>query len=549
MAHRSDFLVVGTGIAGLSFALKAARTGTVAIITKKNDRESNTNYAQGGIAAVIAMDDSFDLHVADTLTAGAGLCHRDAVELVVRDGPERIRELIAWGAEFTRRAAGSEELSLGREGGHSRHRIIHAADLTGREIERALLQAVSESPRIRIFEHHVAIDLITEHHLRDKAQRREPGTHCWGVYALDTATGRVEGFLARATLLASGGAGHVYLHTTNPPIATGDGIAMAYRAGADVANLEFMQFHPTTLYHPQARSFLISEAMRGYGAVLRADDGRAFMSEYHPLGELAPRDIVARAIDLEMKKSGHPCVYLDVTHKPPEEIKRHFPNIYAHCLHFGLDITQERIPVVPAAHYMCGGVVTDLNGCVSIQGLYACGEVACTGLHGANRLASNSLLEGLVFSHHAAQHATDFVARRTTAIPPDIPEWNDEGTFDSEEWVLISHDRTEIQTLMWDYVGIVRSNGRLLRARRRVRMIADEIEAFYKKTVVTPELIELRNIATVAQLIIVCALRRQESRGLHYTTDYPEPSAVFGASDTVISADWRNEREEEHDTP
>ena len=539
MVYTSDFLVIGSGIAGLSFALKAARFGTVSIITKKDDRESNTNYAQGGIASVISPDDSFDLHIHDTLTAGAGLCHLDAVELVVRDGPDRIHELIEWGAAFTRKNETSPALSLGREGGHSRNRIIHAADLTGREIERALLSAVASAPNIRVFEHHVAIDLITEHHLRDKAQQRERGAHCWGVYALNTPLGKVERFLAKATLLATGGAGHVYLHTTNPAIATGDGVAMAFRAGADVANLEFMQFHPTTLYHPQARSFLISEAMRGYGALLRTSEGREFMTDYHPLGALAPRDIVARAIDREIKKSGHPCVYLDVRHKPAEETKAHFPNISVQCLQFGLDITKDRIPVVPAAHYMCGGVVCDLNGCASIQGLYVCGEVSCTGLHGANRLASNSLLEGSVFAHHAAHHAHEFIKGRVAVDPEDIPGWNDEGTFNSEEWVLIAHDRLELQTLMWDYVGIVRSNARLLRAQRRVQMIADEIEEFYKKTVVTPELIELRNIAIVATLIIECALRRKESRGLHYTTDYPEPSDVFGTTDTILSAAWR----------
>ncbi|MBI4552713.1 MAG: L-aspartate oxidase [Candidatus Latescibacteria bacterium] len=541
MSHISDFLVIGSGIAGLSFALKAAQRGTVTIITKKHDTESNTNYAQGGIASVMAADDSFDLHIQDTLVAGAGLCHRDAVEIVVRDGPQRIQELIAWGARFTkkRREDGMEELSLGREGGHSRHRIVHTADLTGQEVERALIEAVKSHPNIRVYEHHVAIDLITEHHLRDKAQMRERGTTCWGVYALNTTTGVVEKFLAKATLLATGGAGQVYLHTTNPSIATGDGVAMAYRAGADVANLEFMQFHPTTLYHPQARSFLISEAVRGYGAVLRTQDGREFMPEYHPLGALAPRDVVARAIDRELKKSGDSCVYLDVTHKPADETRERFPNIYQRCLALGLDITKAWIPVVPAAHYMCGGIVTDLNGCTSIRGLYACGEVACTGLHGANRLASNSLLEGLVFSHHAVMHGIAFVDRHTTSIPPDIPEWNDEGTFDSEEWVLIAHDRTEIQTLMWDYVGIVRSNARLIRAQRRVRVIAEEIEEFYKKTVVTPELIELRNIATVASLIIECALTRKESRGLHYNTDYPYADDVHWKRDTTISAEWR----------
>ena len=541
MSYTSDFLVIGSGIAGLSFALKAAQNGSVSIITKKSDTESNTNYAQGGIASVISPDDTFDLHIKDTMVAGAGLCHRDAVELVVRDGPERISELIEWGTQFTKKQGdgGTDQLSLGREGGHSRHRIIHAADLTGREIERALIQAVKETPNIQVYEHHAAIDLITEHHLRDKAQTRERGTTCWGVYALDIITGAVERFLAKATVLATGGAGHVYLHTTNPSIATGDGIAMAYRAGADIANLEFMQFHPTTLYHPQARSFLISEAMRGYGGILRDNEGRDFMAEYHELKDLAPRDIVARAIDRELKKSGYPCVYLDVTHKPADETRAHFPNIYSQCTSIGLDITRERIPVVPAAHYMCGGVVTDLDGCTSIQGLYACGEVACTGLHGANRLASNSLLEGVVFPHRAMKHASDFIGRRTTAIPPDIPSWNDEGTFDSEEWVLIAHDRTEIQTLMWDYVGIVRSDARLIRAQRRINMIAEEIEEFYKKTVVTPDLIELRNVGMVATLIIECALRRKESRGLHYTTNYPESHPEYGKRDTVISAEWK----------
>lgn len=536
MPYTSDFLIIGTGIAGLSFALKAARFGTVSVITKKHHTESNTNYAQGGIASVISPDDTFELHIEDTLAAGAGLCHPEAVELVVRTGPTRVRELMAWGAEFTK-IKGSDDaptLSLGREGGHSRHRIVHAADLTGREIERALIEAVQQTPGIRVLEHHVAIDLITEHHLRDKAQERVPGTHCWGVYALNTKTGNVETMLASATLLATGGAGHVYQHTTNPSIATGDGIAMAYRAGATVANLEFMQFHPTTLYHPTARSYLISEAIRGYGGVLKDHNGRPFMADYHELEDLAPRDVVARAIDREMKRSGHPCVYLDVTAKPAAETREHFPNIYSKCLSLGIDITEHHIPVVPAAHYMCGGVVTDLDGCTGIMGLYGCGEVTCTGLHGANRLASNSLLEGLVFSDQAVQHASQFIARGSRTVPPDIPDWNEDGTFDSEEWVLMAHDRSEIQTLMWDYVGIVRSNARLARAERRVKMIAEEIEAFYKKTVVTPDLIELRNIATVAGLIIDCAQMRKESRGLHYTTDFPEKDVALGKQDTVL---------------
>jgi L-aspartate oxidase len=534
MSIQTDYLVLGSGIAGLSFALKVADHGTVAIITKKEHTESNTNYAQGGIAAVIDALDSFDLHTQDTLRAGAGLCHEDVVALVVREGPQMVRDLIAWGTQFTYEGAGGEKrLALGREGGHSRHRIVHAADLTGREIERALSERAKAHPNVTIYEHHVAIDLITEHHLMGMKEEQKRRITCWGAYALDTLSGRVERFLAKVTLLATGGVGQVYLHTTNPNIATGDGIAMAYRAGAVVGNLEFMQFHPTTLYTPNARSFLISEAVRGYGGVLITKDGTPFMDRYHEMKSLAPRDVVARAIDTEMKRSGEPCVFLDITHKDPEETRTRFPHISSTCLRYGIDITRELIPVVPAAHYMCGGVRTDMDGRTNIDGLYASGEVAFTGLHGANRLASNSLLEALVFSDRAYRASLEALSK--TDYPfLEIPEWNEENTFNAEEWVVMAHDRDEIRRLMWDYVGIVRSDFRLQRAHRRVKLIAQEIGEFYKRTKVTLDLIELRNIATVAELIIRSALMRRESRGLHYTTDCPETDDTHWKRDTLL---------------
>ncbi|OPX25818.1 MAG: L-aspartate oxidase [Candidatus Latescibacterota bacterium] len=519
MEIRTDFLVIGSGIAGLSFALNAAKEGSVAIITKKAHSECNTNYAQGGIATVISPDDSFDLHIQDTLTAGAGLCHLDSVELIVREGPRMVKNLMRLGVEFTKKPEGA--LSLGREGGHSKNRIVHAADLTGHEIEHVLGENVQANDRIAVYENHIAIDLITEHHLlRIQEEQREHVT-CWGAYALDTDTGQVKKFLAKVVLLCTGGAGQVYLHTTNPKIATGDGIAMVYRAGGTVGNLEFMQFHPTSLYHPDGQSFLISEAVRGYGGVLITRKGEPFMERYHEMASLAPRDIVARAIDHEMKRSGDPCVYLDVTKKNPEETRERFPNIFQKCLSLGIDLTQEPIPVVPAAHYMCGGVQTDMWGRTAIQGLYACGEVAFTGVHGANRLASNSLLEALVFSERAYQDAKKTLRENRSSFP-DIPEWNEEGTFNTAEWVIMSHDREEIQRLMWDYVGIVRSNFRLRRAQRRIRLLSEEVEAFYRRAKVTNDLIELRNLVAVAELIIRSALMRKESRGLHYTTDYPE---------------------------
>jgi len=527
----SDFLVIGSGIAGITFALKAANYGTVNIITKKEKAESNTNYAQGGIASVMGKNDSFDQHIQDTLKCGADICHEESVRLIVETGPDRIKELMNWGVDFSRTKDG--ELDLGREGGHSQNRIVHAKDLTGREVEEALLDAVKENPNISVYEDHIAIELITEHHL-DKTRRtviKQP--HCWGAYALNVPDNWVNRFMAKVVLLATGSLGHAYLHSTNPRIATGDGIAMAYRAGAWIGNMEFMQFHPTSLFHPQGNSFLISEAVRGYGGILQTQDGQPFMEEYHEMKDLAPRDIVARAIDAELKKRGDQCVYLDVTHKPKKETKERFPNIYNTCLTYGIDITKEPIPVVPAAHYTCGGVTSDINARTSIIGLYAAGEVGFTGVHGANRLASNSLLEALAFANQAYLDSIEYF--KTVSLPKQqIPEWSEEGIINSEEWVLISHDRQEIQQIMWDYVGIVRSDLRLSRAERRLRLIANEIEDFYKRTRVSEGLLELRNLACVAILIIECARFRKESRGLHFNTDYPDRDDQFWKHDTLI---------------
>ncbi len=530
MEIRTDILVIGSGIAGLSFALKAAELGTVSLITKKEKAESNTNYAQGGIATVMAEDDSFQLHIQDTLQAGVDLCHRDAVEVVVREGPERLRELISIGVGFTTRDG---HLDLGREGGHSRSRIVHARDRSGAEIEQALLRAVGAHKRISVYENHLAVDLITEHQL-GKPYRADDPIHCYGAYALDVQGGKVKTFLASKTVLCSGGLGQVYLHTTNPAIATGDGVAMAYRAGALIGNMEFIQFHPTALYNSGTPAFLISEAVRGYGGVLKTRQGEEFMSRYDPRGSLAPRDIVARTIDLELKRRGDDYVYLDVRHLPADGIKTNFPHIYENCLRrLKLDITKEPIPVVPAAHYACGGVVVDLNGRTSIANLYALGEVAMTGVHGANRLASNSLLEAVVFSEHAATDIAASLPKASTT--PTIPLWDESGTFDANEWVLIQHDKREIQETMWDYVGIVRSELRLERAIRRLKLIHDEIDQFYRRTRLVEPLIELRNLSTVANLIAACALRRKESRGLHYTTDYPERDDEHFSRDTLVT--------------
>jgi len=537
LPHVSDYLVLGSGLAGLSFALRAAETGTVTILTKKQRADSNTNRAQGGIAAVFDANDDFEYHIRDTLVAGVGLCHPDAVALIVRDAPERIRELEAWGVTFTSGEDDTARFDLGREGGHSKKRIVHVRDHTGMAVEMALLEAVRHHPNICILENHTGVELITEHHLcHDRTGEPGGGTHCWGIYALNGETGVVDIYLAKVTLLATGGIGHAYLHTTNPRIATGDGIAMTYRAGADIANLEFMQFHPTSLYHPDGDSFLISEAVRGYGGILKTADGKPFMKKYHPQADLAPRDIVARAIDTEMKKCGDECMFLDVTHLDADDVRTHFPHIDTELHKLNIDMTREPIPVVPAAHYMCGGVLTDLDGRCTIKGLYVTGETACTGVHGANRLASNSLLEALVFSKRAFENAVEYIDRGEVPSLPDIPAWDDSGTYDHEEWVLISHDKKEIQRLMWDYVGIVRSDERLRRAKRRIRLISEEIESFYKKTRVTTALLELRNLACVSLLMIRSALFRKESRGLHYTTDYPETDDQNWLCDTVIRA-------------
>lgn len=526
---RTDFLVIGSGIAGLSFALKVADVGTVAIITKKEKAESNTNYAQGGIATVISPDDSYELHMKDTLDAGVGLCHRNAVEVLVTEGPQRLKELIDLGVQFTKKEG---QLDLGREGGHSKNRIVHAADRSGWEIERALLHNIANHPNITVYENHQAIDLITEHHLGKDVATVKP-IHCWGTYALDVEANRVKTFLANVTVLCTGGVGQVYLHTTNPLIATGDGVAMAYRAGAHIGNMEFIQFHPTTLFDSGSPAFLISEAVRGFGGILKTKRGEEFMQRYDSRGSLAPRDIVARAIDTELKKHGDEYVLLDLRHLSAEKVREHFPHIYETCLtKYKLDITKEPIPVVPAAHYSCGGVVTDLEGRTTIQNLFACGEVSMTGVHGANRLASNSLLEAVVFSHRAAQAAKEHAKQKN--VIPAIPPWDESGTFNAEEWVLIEHNRREIQTVMWDYVGIVRSNFRLERAARRLRLIKDEVKDFYRRTKVTEGLIELRNLATVADLIVRSAMKRKESRGLHYTTDYPERDDKNFLRDTVL---------------
>ena len=521
---QSDFLVIGTGIAGLWAALEASNYGDVAVVTKKENAESNTNYAQGGIAGVFAPDDSFDLHVQDTLNAGAGLCHRDAVEMLVREGPDRIRELIAVGARFNVEVLpdGSTVLALGREGGHSRRRIVHAADLTGREIERASLAAVEKNPRIRVFENHLAIDLLVH------------DGECIGVLALDRQTRQIKAFLARGTVVATGGLGRLYRHTTNPPIATGDGFAMCYRAGARMANMEFIQFHPTTLYHPDADSFLISEAVRGEGGVLRLPDGSTFMEKYHPMKSLAPRDVVARAIHAELMRLGERCVFLDVTHLDPERLKARFPNIYNRCLSHGIDITRQWIPIVPAAHYSCGGVQTDKDGRTSVTRLYACGEVACTGVHGANRLASNSLLEAVVFSEHAAAHMPGLPPPKLPQhLPIDALLPRDDAEPDVQR---VSALTEELRTCMWEDVGIVRTNAGLSRALAKLEAIREEAEAMYASCRLFGALMELRSMATTASLVVRCAISRKESRGLHYNLDYPSTDPAC-AHDTVIAKD------------
>jgi L-aspartate oxidase len=526
-----DFVVIGSGLAGLSFARAVANHGTVGIITKRGRADSNTAWAQGGIACVTSSEDSFELHVRDTLQAGAGLCDEETVRSIVTEGPARIQELMEMGVQFDEREMedGERELDLGREGGHSKRRVLHARDVTGREIERALLEDIEQHENITLLENHMAVDLITAGKLGYATEDR-----CLGAYVLDEATGEVEAIQSDRMVLATGGCGKVYLYTTNPSVATGDGVAMAWRAGANIADMEFIQFHPTCLYHPEERSFLISEAVRGEGGVLLDSRGRRFMEGYHPLKELAPRDIVARAIDAEMKRTGERCVLLDITQKPAGFIQDRFPNIYQRCLELGIDITKEPIPVVPAAHYQCGGVQTNLDGRTSLRGLYAIGEVACTGLHGANRLASNSLLEAAVLGHRAAVDVVRRIPVGRNGMEVAIPEWRIGNALDVDELVVIYHNWDEIRRLMWDYVGIVRTDKRLQRASTRLRNLQREIQEFYWHYKITTDLLELRNLATVAALIVDCALARKESRGLHYTLDYPERDDRNFLRNTVV---------------
>ena len=538
MDYQFDYLVIGSGIAGLTFALKVARQGTVAIVTKKDKLETSTNKAQGGIASVLGDDDSFQLHIQDTLDAGDGLCHADVVELVVRSGPDRIKELIELGVPFNSGDSDSAQLDLGREGGHSRNRIVHAHDMTGQAVERVLIAAAEADPNIQIFENHFALDLIVQHQsIRAGASAVSHEDICRGAYVLDSTTHEIHTFLGHATLLCTGGAGKVYVYTSNPDVATGDGLAMAYRAGADLANLEFVQFHPTCLYHPHAKNFLISEAVRGEGARLIDRRGRAFMADYHPLKDLAFRDVVARAIDTEMKKTGDDCVFLDISHRDAEFLKKRFPNIHEKCLSLGIDLTLDPIPVVPAAHYLCGGIVTDQRGQTTLPRLYAIGECACTGLHGANRLASNSLLEAMVFAHEAARDCSAQLAEWRSRALPGIPSWPYRGDGEEagqSEMVLIAHNWDIIRRLMWNYVGIVRRDKRLALALNHILQIRMEIHEHMPQIPINNDSLELQNLALLAELIIRCAIQRKESRGLHYNLDHLQKDDAKGIRDTVI---------------
>jgi len=531
--HEYDFLVVGTGIAGLTFALKAARHGRVAILTKQAGEASNTAWAQGGVSCVLRPDDSFDQHVADTLDAGAGLCHEQAVRAIVSEGPARMAELIALGVKFNEKPGPPDgDFDLGIEGGHTRRRILHQGDQTGLEIATRLLTAARAEPNIVFCEHHYVIDLITTGKLGLAQEDR-----CLGLYALNQTTGEVTTFRSDRVVLATGGSGRVYQYTTNPEVATGDGVAMAWRAGVTIANMEFMPFHPNCLFHPQKRSFLISEALRGEGGVLVGADGRPFMHKYDRRENLAPRDIVARAIDREIKKTGSKCVFLDITSKPRPWLEERFPHIFQTLLALGIDMSKDPIPVVPAAHYQCGGVLTDLGGATSLRGLWAVGEVACTGLHGANRLASNSLLEGAVMGHRAYEHVL-----RKEPLPArhprnfDLPPWIRGDAQDVDELVVIYHNWDEIRRLMWDYVSIVRTGKRLQRAAARLRTLQKEVQEFYWGYRVTAEVLELRNLVQVAALVVDSAQSRHESRGAHCTLDYPEVDDVRFKKDTLL---WR----------
>ena len=521
MAEHYDILVIGSGLAGLSFALEAASSATVAVITKRNGTDSNTNVAQGGIAAVVGDDDSFEEHIANTLAAGDGLGDREIIELCVSEGPQAVERLRSWGVQFAK--------DLGREGGHTRRRVLHSSDVTGRDIQQALLGRVREHRNIHLLEEHTAIDLV-----RERASGRAGRVN--GAYVLDEASGEVRTFAARVVVLATGGSGKVYLYTSNPDVATGDGVAMAWRAKAKVANMEFFQFHPTCLFHPKAKSFLLSEAMRGEGGVLRRADGSPLMDEVHPMGSLAPRDIVARAIDMEMKRTGSDCVFLDLTALDATYLADRFPTILATVEKYGIDWRTDPIPVVPAAHYQCGGVLVDRDGRASLGGLYAVGEVSCTGLHGANRLASNSLLEAAVFSRRAAIAACAELSEAREV--PEIPAWSRGYATPGDEWVVVSHTWDEIRRLMWNYVGIVRSNKRLERARRRIALLKGEIYEDWWRWNVTRDSIELRNIAQVAELIVEGARLRQESRGLHHHLDFPDSDPTW-LRPTVL---WRGTR-------
>ncbi|MBN2890741.1 MAG: L-aspartate oxidase [Bacteroidales bacterium] len=517
MQKKVDFLVIGSGIAGLSFALKVATFGKVAIITKKEASDTNTQYAQGGIASVMSGHDNFEKHIEDTLIAGDGICNLDAVKLVVEKAPQQIEELIKFGTNFDKLDDGTYDLA--KEGGHSEHRILHFKDVTGREIERALVENVKKNPNIEILENYFALDLITQHHLGYTVTRYMNDIECYGAYVLNTNNDKIDTILAKTTLLATGGIGNIYNVTTNPPIATGDGIAMAYRAKAIIENMEFVQFHPTALFEPEARpSFLITEAMRGFGAILKTIDGKEFMHKYDKRGSLAPRDIVARSIDNEMKIRGEDYVLLDATNTDKKKLVEHFPNIYEKCLSLNIDITKDPIPVVPAAHYLCGGIKTDLNAQTTINRLYAAGECASTGLHGANRLASNSLIEAIVFADQAAKHALALIDN--ISFNNDVPDWDSKGTTLPEEMILITQEFRELQQIMTNYVGIVRSNLRLERAQSRLEILHLETETIYRRSIPSRKICELRNSINVAFLTIKMAKRRRESRGLHYNVDY-----------------------------
>ncbi len=528
MTRKADFLVIGGGLAGLTFAMHAAKTGKVIVLNKASDEDSASDKAQGGIATVMSEDDSFESHEHDTLRSGAGLCHEDVVKLCTSSGPNAIEELVRFGVEFSRNKDQNDpSYDLGKEGGHSKRRILHAGDFTGHEVMTTLVKAARAEPNIEVLDHQTAIDLII--------QRDDAGNplRCLGAYSMEQKSGAIETFCGRCTVLATGGAGKVYLYTSNPDIASGDGMAMAYRAGAEMANLEFVQFHPTCLYHPEAKSFLLSEALRGEGGVLRLANGEEFLHKYDERGSLATRDIVARAIDHELKKRGDDHVLLDMTALDPDFLVERFPNIHKRCMELGLDMRTQPLPVVPAAHYFCGGIRTDINGRSSLPGLYAIGESACTGFHGANRLASNSLLEALVFGKAAAQDSISWI-EKAPALRGDPPDWDTGSAVDSDEMVVVSQNWDEIRRLMTNYVGIVRSDKRLDRALRRINMMLDEIQEYYWNFILTSDLVELRNISIVAQLVIHAARHRKESRGLHYTLDYPKLDDKNFKTDTVL---------------